>query len=116
VTEVIPQAVYQSVVMALLVIGIVPALIFLSQHRPRQWKRLVAWDASGLVIVAALWYFRSIVLIILRWPGSPPHGWFDATFSVLMLVVIDSLLIVRLVSYRAFVDHNSTTLPLDRQK
>lgn len=93
---------YQVGIMLLLVTGLVPALIFLAQHRPRQWRRAAAWDASGLIIVVALWYFRSIVLIALRWPGTPPHSLFDALFSIVMLAVIDALLIVRLISFRAF--------------
>jgi hypothetical protein len=88
--------------MLLLISGLIPALIFLAQHRPSQWKRAAAWDASGLVIVVALWYVRSIILIVLRWPGHPPTSLLDALISVVLLAVIDSLLILRLMSYRAF--------------
>jgi hypothetical protein len=95
---------YQSLIVLLLVIGLVPALIFLGQHRPRQWKRLAAWDASGWVLVCTFFYVRSLVLLILRWPGTPPQGWPDAIVSVGLLVVADTFLIVRMISYRAFVE------------
>jgi hypothetical protein len=97
------QVLYQSAILLLLVAGLVPALLFLMQHRPKQWRRLVAWDASGLVIVVALWYIRSIVIIMLRWPGSPPSSVGDAAWAIGMLVLIDVLLLVRLISYRKFV-------------
>lgn len=96
------QHIYQAAILLLLVAGLVPALAFISQHRPRQWKRVAAWDASGWVILVALFYFRSIVLVVTRWPGSPPRGWFDGIFAVGLLVLIDVLLIVRVVSYRSF--------------
>ena len=96
------QTVYQSLILLLLIAGIVPAIAFISQHRPRQWRRVAAWDASGWVILVALFYFRNIVLVVTRWPGSAPHGWFDAVFAVGLLILIDVLLIVRVMSYRSF--------------
>ena len=96
------QTLYQGAILGLLIVGLLPALVFVSQHRPKQWKRVAAWDASGWVIIAALWYLRSIVLILTRWPGSPPKGWGDAVFAIGMLIIIDSLLILRIVSYRSF--------------
>lgn len=95
---------YQSLIALLLIGGLVPGLVFLSQHRPRQWKRLAAWDASGFVLVAVAIYLRSLILIVARWPGSPPHGWGDAVFAAGSLVIIDALFILRLVSYRSFVE------------
>lgn len=94
---------YELLVTILLVCGLIPALIFLAQHRPRQWKRAAAWDASGLVIVVALWYIRGIVLIILKWPGSLQVDLADGLVSLVLLSVIDGLLILRFASYRAFV-------------
>jgi hypothetical protein len=96
--------VYQSAIALLLISGLVPGLVFLSQHRPRQWKRLAAWDASGFVLIAVAIYLRSLILIVARWPGSPPHGWADAVFAIGSLIIIDALFILRLVSYRSFVE------------
>lgn len=106
---------YQGLIVLLLIMGLVPALLFLAQHRPRQWRRLAAWDASGFVIIAALIYGRSLVLTILRWPGSPPHGWTDAIFSIVSLLVIDFLFILRVISYRQFVTRETEAAP-DREE
>lgn len=103
----IDQTLYQGIILFLLMVGLVPALVFVGQHRPRQWRRMVAWDASGWVIIAALWFLRSIVLILTRWPGSPPKGWGDAVFAVGMLVVIDALLIIRIISFRSFAQRDA---------
>lgn len=94
--------VYQFTILMLLMAGLVPALIFIGQHRPRQWKRLAAWDASGWVLIFAVLFIRSIVLLVTRWPGSPPKGPWDAAFGIGLLVLIDVALIVRIVSYRSF--------------
>lgn len=98
------QHVYQAGIALLLIGGLVPGLVFLSQHRPRQWRRLAAWDASGFVFVAVAIYLRSLILLVARWPGSPPHGWGDALFAVGSLAIIDALFILRLISYRSFVE------------
>ncbi len=96
------QTLYQTTILVLLIAGFVPAVAFIGQHRPRQWRRMAAWDASGWVILVALWYFRSIVLVWSRWPGSSPRGWADAVFAVGVLLLLDVLLILRVMSYRSF--------------
>lgn len=105
------QPLYQSLILLLLVIGIVPAAVFLGQHRPRQWKRLAAWDASGFVIVAAAIYLRSVILVITRWPGGPPRGLADAVFGIVSLIVIDTLFILRVVSFRKFAERDRDDPP-----
>jgi hypothetical protein len=97
------QILYQASILTLLIVGFVPAVAFISQHRPKQWRRVAAWDASGLVMVAAVLYLRSIILVITRWPGSGPTGVADAVFALGSLALIDGLLILRLISYRTFV-------------
>jgi len=97
------QVLYQASILTLLIVGFVPAVAFISQHRPKQWRRMAAWDASGLVVIAAVLYLRSIVLVITRWPGSGPSGVADAVFALGSLVLIDGLLILRLISFRSFV-------------
>jgi hypothetical protein len=93
---------YQVTILMLLVAGLVPALIFIGQHRPRQWRRLEAWDASGWVVIVALTYVRSLVLLVTRWPGLPPKGTVDAVFAIGTLLFLDVVLIVRVMSYRSF--------------
>lgn len=94
---------YSGAVLLLLIAGFLLGAAFLSQHRPRQWRRLAAWDASGFVLVATLIYLRSIVLSITRWPGTPPHSWPDAVFALGSLLLIDTLFVIRVLSYRSFV-------------
>lgn len=97
---------YQGLVIVLLITGVVAGLTFLAQHRPRQWRRLAAWDASGFVAVATAIYLRSLILTVLRWPGAPPNGLADALFSIGSLAVIDFLFILRVVLYRSFVQRD----------
>lgn len=106
--------VYPATILILLIVGLVPALVFISQHRPKQWRRLAAWDASGWVIIFAFLYIRSIVLLVARWPGAPPKGWLDVVFAVGFLVVIDMLLIFRVVSYRSFAQRDAERIAENR--
>ena len=98
---------YQAAVLLLLVVGFVPAVVFISQHRPKQWRRMAAWDASGWVMLVALFYLRSIVIVVTRWPGTGPRNWFDAVFAIGTLVLFDVLLFVRVVSWRSFVQRDA---------
>lgn len=101
------QHLYQGAILLLLVFGLITAAAFIGQHRPRQWRRLAAWDASGWVLLVALFFFRQIVLVVTRWPGSAPLGWFDGVFSIGLLVLIDALLVVRVVSFRSFAQRDA---------
>lgn len=105
---------YQLTIIGLLICGLVPALVFVSQHRPRHWRRLAAWDASGFVIVAALIYTRSLILIISRWPGSPPRGWLDGAFGIVSLIAIDVLFIIRVLSYHQFTLRAAENNPINK--
>ncbi len=98
---------YQAAILLLLIVGFVLGAAFISQHRPRQWRRLEAWDASGFVLIATAIYLRNIILVVSRWPGSLPHGWADAVFGVGSLVVIDALFLLRVVSYRSFAQRDA---------
>lgn len=101
---------YQAAVLLLLIVGFVLGATFISQHRPRQWRRLEAWDASGFVLIATAIYLRNIVLIVSRWPGSPPHGWGDAAFGIGSLLIIDALFLLRVVSYRSFAQRDAARI------
>jgi thiamine transporter ThiT len=101
------QTVYQAVILILLIIGFVLGATFISQHRPRQWKRLEAWDASGFVLIATAIYLRNIILAVTRWPGSAPHGWGDMVFGIGSLLIIDGLFLLRVISYRSFAQRNA---------
>lgn len=98
---------YQSLILLLLIVGFVLGATFVSQHRPRQWRRLAAWDASGFVLIATAIYLRNIILVFTRWPGLPPRGLADAVFAVGSLVIIDALFVLRVVSYRSFAQRDA---------
>ncbi|MFB6392647.1 hypothetical protein [Polymorphospora lycopeni] len=95
---------YQAAVLVLLLIGLVAAGLFLGTHRPRRWRRLAAWDASAWVLIVFLFYLRQVILIILRWPGTATPGVSDAIVSIGFLVLLDAALILRIASYRGFVE------------
>lgn len=101
------QTIYQGAILFLLIIGFILGATFISQHRPRQWRRIAAWDASGFVLVATAIYARNIVLVFTRWPGSPPRGLGDTIFAIGSLVVIDVLFALRVVSYRSFAQRDA---------
>lgn len=98
---------YQATVLILLIVGFVLGTTFISQHRPRQWKRLEAWDASGFVLIATAIYLRNIVLVVTRWPGAVPNGWADVVFGIGSLIVIDLLFLLRVISYRSFAQRDA---------
>jgi hypothetical protein len=106
---------YQATILILLIVGFVLGATFISQHRPRQWKRLEAWDASGFVIIATAIYLRNIVLVVTRWPGSAPHGWGDTLFGICSLLAIDSLFLLRVMSYRSFAQRDAERIAEGRQ-
>jgi hypothetical protein len=104
------QVVYQGFVLFLLVVGFALGASFVAQHRPRQWRRLEAWDASGFVLIMTAIYLRSIVLVLSRWPGTPPESIGNAVFAIVSLVVIDALFVLRVVSYRSFAQRDAVRI------
>lgn len=101
------QQVYQGSILILLIVGFILGATFISQHRPRQWRRLAAWDASGFVIIATAIYLRNIILVVSRWPGASPHGWADGAFGIGSLLVIDGLFLLRVVAFRSFAQRDA---------
>lgn len=80
--------------------GLALSLSFLLLHRPRHWLRPEAVNASGWIIICALWFIRSIALLAMR--GGPPRtfgSWSDAGVSLGFLLLVDALLAIRLVSW-----------------
>ncbi|GAA5078511.1 hypothetical protein [Streptomyces similanensis] len=92
---------YALTLYVLLVTGLLFALGFLSLHRPRYFFRLTEVNASYWVIVVALWYVRSLTLLVIR-GAHPTDLWWDILLSLGLLAAIDVLLIVRFCSYLAF--------------
>jgi predicted membrane metal-binding protein len=97
------QTTYQVILIALLTIGLVLSSAFLTQFRPRQWRRPAMWDAVGWILIVWLWYVRGLTVVIARWPKTTvPNGWLDLTASLGLLIVIDVLLAIRVVSFLSF--------------
>jgi hypothetical protein len=84
-----------------LIVGLVFAIGFLSVHRPRYFYRLTEVNASYWVIVIALLYIRSLVLLFLR-GVRPPEAWVDVVISLGLLTAIDALLVIRFFSYLSY--------------
>lgn len=101
------QVWYQATILLLMIVGFVLGATFISQHRPRQWMRLAAWDASGFVLIATAIYLRNIILVVTRWPGAAPHGWGDTLFGIGSLLAIDALFLLRVISYRSFAQRDA---------
>lgn len=94
---------YQIILLSLLIVGLVFSSAFIAQFRPRQWRRAASWDAVGWILIAWLWYVRSIAVIAVRWPKTVvPDGWLDLTVTLGLLVMIDVLLALRVVSFMSF--------------
>lgn len=97
------QTTYQIILLTLLVTGLLLSSAFLTQFRPRQWRRAASWDAVGWILIAWLWYVRGLAVTAARWPNTTvPDGWFDLTASIGLLVVINVLLALRVVSFMSF--------------
>jgi hypothetical protein len=89
---------YTLTLYALLGVGLAASIGFLVLHRPRRFFRTVEINASWWVIIVALWYARSLILVGIR--GASPSGpWWDVALSLGLLAAIDGLLLVRFFSY-----------------
>ncbi|WP_435279364.1 hypothetical protein [Streptomyces sp. 1222.5] len=89
----------EALLWGLLSFGLACSLSFLALHRPRHWMRPEAFNASGWIVISALWYIRSIILLIVRGGPRPYTSWVDATVAIGMLAVVDALLALRLLSW-----------------
>lgn len=91
---------------ALLCFGLACSLGFLVLHRPKNWLRPEAFNASGWVVISALWYVRSIILLVVRGGPRPYTSWVDALVSLGMLAAVDVLLALRLLSWWRYTRHH----------
>ncbi|MFC4609711.1 hypothetical protein ACFO9E_18100 [Streptomyces maoxianensis] len=85
----------------LLIVGLAASVGFLVLHRPRRMFRAVEINSTWWVIILGLLYARSLVLLVIR-GYQPSGGWVDALFVFGMLAAIDALLILRFVTYLAY--------------
>ncbi|MFE9950198.1 hypothetical protein ACFYRJ_22080 [Streptomyces sp. NPDC005531] len=102
---------YIATLYVLLSTGLAASVGFLVLHRPRRFFRAVEINASWWVIIIGLIYARSLVLLGIRGarPGEP---WVDMVVSIGFLAAIDALLLVRLLSYIAYLrKHPERKLP-----
>lgn len=95
------QTVMTGTLWGLLLAGLAAACYFLVVHRPTNWLRWEAINASGWVIIVALFYLRSIVLLLLR--GTVHwQGWGDSAASIGLLALVDLLLVARVASFLSY--------------
>ncbi|WP_448319218.1 hypothetical protein [Streptomyces sp. CO7] len=97
---------YELVLFTLLFTGLACAGTFLVLHRPRRFFRVVEINSSWWVLLVALVYLRSLILLVVH--GADPGGraWWDLAVSVGFLAAVDALLLVRLVSYARYLRAN----------
>lgn len=82
-----------------LVYGLVAAVAFLAVYRPRRPMRLEAAAVYGWPLLLGLLMARSLALLVLRWPPSPPTGWLDAAVGIGLLALANAMLTVLFASY-----------------
>ena len=82
--------------------GLVAAVWFLVMHRPSRWWRLEAVNVYGWPALATLFYLRSMILLVVRWPPPNPTHWWQTLIGFVLLVLCDLLLAALLISYRRY--------------
>jgi hypothetical protein len=94
------ETLYAALLWTVLAAGLVAAVAYLAIHRPRQWWRAATLNADGWVIIAALWYARSMIVLAMR--GAAYRTPVDAAVALGMLLLIDVMVIYRVVSFVRF--------------
>ena len=88
---------------AMLLVGLLASGAFLVLHRPQDWKRVTALNASGWVIVILLLYLRACISTYLAgWPIEFRGGAEQIIWSFGMGIAIDVLLVLRVRSFLKF--------------
>ncbi len=80
-------------------LGFLVAATFLVVARPRSWVDSTTLNATGWILITAVTFARSLLLIGLHGGVRAPQGWGDALVSVGSLAAVDALLLVRVVSF-----------------
>jgi len=94
-----------------LLIGFVSAVWFLAAHRPHLWWRAEALAAMGMPTAMALLCGRSLVLVLVTWPGTQPRTTGQAVFSLITLALVDAVLVAKVISFRRFVRRDRLGIP-----
>ena len=101
---------YSIALVILEVFGLLVAGAFLFQHRPRAWRKLPALDAMGFPVIVMIVFIRSLVLTLINFPvPDRPIG--QLAFSIGMFLAVDTVLLVKLANFRAFLREDATQGP-----
>lgn len=88
-----------ALTLAMYCFGALGAVAFLAIHRPRNWARAAAVNASGWVVVIALSFLRGVWLIVSHGAVAPPTSVLDGLISYGLLAAIDLLVWFRLITF-----------------
>jgi len=88
---------------AMLLTGLFTSGAFLTLHRPHNWFRARAVNATGWVIMIFILFLRAVGILVLKQTWVPQfESNFELGFSLVLGYFVDFLLIVRLKSFLAF--------------
>lgn len=102
---------YRAGLIVGLVVGFVASIWFLTAHRPRMWWRAEALAAMGMPAAMALLYGRSLVLVVVTWPGSAPRTTGQALFSLFTLALVSAVMVAKVIVFRRFVRRDRLGMP-----
>ena len=80
-------------------VGVAAASAFLVLHRPRNWFRPAALNATGWILIIWLLYIRSGAIVLMRGGSVQFTSAVDAAFSLGFGAFIDALLIFRVYTF-----------------
>jgi hypothetical protein len=78
-----------------LLAGLATSALFLFLHRPRNWFRPAALNATGWVLVIFLLYLRSVIMMVINDYDPKVVTFHDTWIQLVMCLAIDALLIFR---------------------
>lgn len=102
------QAMLQGIWWAVVIVGLLASGTFLTIHRPSNWFRTRAFNATGWVIIIFCLYLRSAIIVLVTGTTPTYRTFWEITFSLVFGTAIDILLIVRVVSFLRYVRGQGT--------
>lgn len=82
-----------------LLVGLIPMVCFFKEYRPRRWNRAAQWDATGWMLIVAIFYLSSMVQLIF---GVHAPDKLSAIIDLILLALVDGLVIHRVIYYKRY--------------